>query len=133
MSAGRVVSINACIFRQLYSESSPSRAKSRAAIAARSDATAGVPVVFYHIIPRRPSMLYYGGYSPLERKEEPLLPFLRAQMRAPTFTADVVTAGDIYAGKLQQELAKAPDLTAVLVDQEGTERGGWVLVRIRKK
>lgn len=105
----------------------------RAAMAARSDAASGVPVVFYHIIPRRPSMLYYSGYSPLERKEEPLLPFLRAQMQAPNFTADVVTAGDVYAGTLQQELTKAPDLTAVLVDQEGTERGGWVLVRFRKK
>jgi 4-amino-4-deoxy-L-arabinose transferase-like glycosyltransferase len=105
----------------------------RAAMAARNDAAAGVPVIFYHIVPRRPSMLYYGGYSPLERKEEPLLPFLRAQIKAPTFTVDVVTAGDIYAGELRTELMKTPDMTAVLVDREGTERGGWVLVRFRKK
>jgi len=105
----------------------------RAAAAAQRDASGGVPVIFYHIIPRRPSMLYYGGYSPLERKEEPLLPFLRAQLRAPAFTADVVTAGDVFAGEVQQELAHAPDMTAAVVDREGTERGGWVLIRFRKK
>lgn len=105
----------------------------RAAMAARRDAAAGVPVIFYHIIPRRPSMLYYGGYSPLERKEEPLLPFLQQQLQAPTFAADVVTAGDVFAGELQRELAQSPDMTATLVDREGTERGGWVLVRFRKK
>ena len=103
------------------------------AAAARADATAGIPVIFYHIIPRRPSMLYYGGYSPLERKEEPLLPFLRAQLTAPTFTADVVTAGDIYAEKIAKELVQAPDIRVEVVHQEGTERGGWVLVRFRKK
>jgi hypothetical protein len=105
----------------------------RAAAAAHGDAAAGVPVVFYHIIPRRPSMLYYGGYAPLERTEEPLLPFLRLQLTAPTFAADVVTAGDIYAVKIQKELAQAPDMTATVLDQEGTERGGWVLLRFRKK
>ncbi len=105
----------------------------RAAAAAHRDAVAGVPVVFYHIIPRRPSMLYYGGYAPLERKEEPLLPFLRLQLKAPTFAADVVTAGDIYAGELQKELAQAPDITATVLDQEGTERGGWVLLRLSKR
>jgi 4-amino-4-deoxy-L-arabinose transferase-like glycosyltransferase len=105
----------------------------RAAAAARQDASAGVPVIFYHIIPRRPSMLYYGGYSPLERKEEPLLPFLKQQFKAPTFTVDVVTAGDVFATKVQQELAQTPDVTAAVVYQEGTERGGWVLVRFRKR
>ena len=105
----------------------------RAAAAARRDAVAGVPVVFYHIIPRRPSMLYYGGYSPLERKEEPLLPFLKLQLTAPTFEADVLTAGDIYAGELQNELRQAPEWTATVLDREGTERGGWVLVRLHKK
>jgi len=103
------------------------------AAAARADAANGTPVIFYHIIPRRPSMLYYGGYSPLERKEEPLLPFLREQMTAPTFTVDVVTAGDVYAEKVEKELAQAPDIRAEVVHQEGTERGGWVLVRFRKK
>jgi hypothetical protein len=105
----------------------------RVAAAAKPDATAGVPVIFYHIIPRRPSMLYYGGYSPLEREEEPLLPFLRAQLKAPRLTVDVVTAGDVYAGELQQELANAHDLTAEVVDREGTERGGWVLVRFQRR
>jgi 4-amino-4-deoxy-L-arabinose transferase-like glycosyltransferase len=104
-----------------------------AAAAAQKDAAAGTPVIFYHIIPRRPSMLYYGGYSPLERKEEPLLPFLKQQLAAPTFTVDVVTAGDVYDGEVQQELAHSPDVTATLIDREGTERGGWVLVRFRKK
>ena len=105
----------------------------RAAAAARADAAAGIPVVFYHIIPRRPSMLYYGGYSPLERREEPLLPFLKAQLKAPAFAADVVTAGDVYAGELQRELIRTPDMTAMVLDREGTERGGWVLIRFQKK
>lgn len=105
----------------------------RAAMAAQKDADAGTPVIFYHIIPRRPSMLYYSGYSPLERKEEPLLPFLRQQLAAPTYAVDVVTAGDVYAGEVQQELAQSPDITAELLYQGGTERGGWVTVRFRKK
>ncbi len=40
-------------------------------------AARGVPVVYYNIVPRRPSMLYYSDYSPFERKETPLLPFLQ--------------------------------------------------------
>ncbi len=103
------------------------------AAAASADAASGIPVLFYHIIPRRPSMLYYGGYSPLERKEEPLLPYLRAQMQGSVAQVDVVTAGDVYAGEIQGELAKAPDLRASELFQEGTERGGWVLLRFQKR
>ena len=43
----------------------------------RSDAASGVPVVYYGISPRLPSMLYYGAdYSPIERKEKGLGAFL---------------------------------------------------------
>jgi 4-amino-4-deoxy-L-arabinose transferase-like glycosyltransferase len=49
------------------------------AVAARVDASHGIPVVYYGISPRLPSMLYYGAeYSPIERKEKGLGAYLNS-------------------------------------------------------
>ncbi len=102
------------------------------AAAASDDAKVGIPIVYYHIVPRRPSMLYYGGYSPIETKVEPLLPFLRTLFSRSNSKVDVVTAGDIYASKLQTELNAVTDIRASVLAREGTERGGWVLLRLQR-
>jgi 4-amino-4-deoxy-L-arabinose transferase-like glycosyltransferase len=100
------------------------------AVAARPDAEKGLPVVFYNIIPRRPSMLYYARYAPLERKERPLLPFLRPFLQAEPHEADVVLPVRAWKESLRQELAAAPEMTARVLKQTGGEREGWVLLRI---
>ncbi|HZP84333.1 MAG TPA: glycosyltransferase family 39 protein, partial [Chthonomonadaceae bacterium] len=101
------------------------------AIAARPDAEKGLPVVFYNIIPRRPSMLYYARYAPLERKERPLLPFLRPFLQAEPHEADVVLPVRAWKEGLVQELAAVPEMTARVLKQTGGEREGWVLLRIQ--
>jgi 4-amino-4-deoxy-L-arabinose transferase-like glycosyltransferase len=102
----------------------------RAAIAARPDAERGVPVVFYNIVPRRPSMLYYGGYAPYEHKEPGLLPFLHDAIPANVPTVDVVTPRSSYEHLILPELAPAPFIKARLLANYGDQRSGWVLVQL---
>jgi 4-amino-4-deoxy-L-arabinose transferase-like glycosyltransferase len=100
---------------------------------ARADARAGLPILFYHIVPRRPSMNYYAvDYSPLETKETPLLPFLRPLLLASPRGADIITSQDILRELLQPELAAAPDLEGRVLLETGGERG-WVLLRIQPR
>jgi 4-amino-4-deoxy-L-arabinose transferase-like glycosyltransferase len=100
------------------------------AAVARPDAEAGLPIVVYNIIPRRPSMLYYARYAQLERKERPLLPFLRPFLNSAHPEADVLLPRRAWTESLQSELADAPDMTARVLRQVGDERGGWLLLRI---
>jgi 4-amino-4-deoxy-L-arabinose transferase-like glycosyltransferase len=102
-----------------------------AAAAARPDAERGVPVIFYDIIPRRPSMNFYAGYSPLERKEEPLLPFLRPSVPAGWRQVDVVTSSDVYDRQLLPELAAHPDLVETIRARRGGAHG-WVVVTVTR-
>jgi 4-amino-4-deoxy-L-arabinose transferase-like glycosyltransferase len=101
------------------------------AIAARPDATAGLPVVYYHIIPRRPSMLTYGRYAPLERKDTPLLPFVRPFLTSAHPQADVITSRRTFQEELTGELAAAPDVSARVLAATGNPANGWMLLRIR--
>jgi hypothetical protein len=76
------------------------------AAAARQDAHAGIPVIFFNIVPRRPSMLYYAAdYSPVERKEAPLLPYLDSALPPGTAAVDVVLSVRSYNELLLPEFA----------------------------
>jgi 4-amino-4-deoxy-L-arabinose transferase-like glycosyltransferase len=100
----------------------------RLAAAARADAEAGLPVVYYNIVPRRPSMLFYAGYAPFERKETPLRPFLRDTL--PTAREmDILTSTDTYETKLRPELAVAPEFALRPLRSEG----GWILLRLTRQ
>ena len=97
--------------------------------AARADAQAGIPVVFYSISPRRPSMLFYAGYSPLEHKEPGLLPFLAPTLSRTQRSADVIAPLKAYTKLLLPEIQAVPGATMQMLQQQ--ERGnGWVLARI---
>lgn len=102
----------------------------RLAAMARTDAQAGKLIVYYNIIPRRPSMLYYAEYSPLERKETPLLPFLRRYLTPARPEADVITPRSTFLRELQAELDSAPDLSVRRLAETGDPAGGWVLLRL---
>ena len=98
---------------------------------AKRDSEHGIPVVFYHFRDRRPSMLFYAGYSPYERKEAPLLPFLRDKLSS-TGEADVVVTRKDYLELLFPELSGAGFNSSVLNDSH-TDRGAWLLVRVIRK
>lgn len=104
-----------------------------AAAAALKDARAGVPIVFYHIVPRRPSMLYYAGYSPLELRDPPLLPLLRRSLQAPGAMADVITGRETRDRMVVPELKAAPELDWRTLEVFGPGDGGWVLLRVRRR
>ncbi|HLK59924.1 MAG TPA: glycosyltransferase family 39 protein [Chthonomonadaceae bacterium] len=95
---------------------------------ARSDAKAGLPVVFYHIIPRRPSMLYYArDYSPLERKEPLVLPTLRNLISPDRPEADVITSQAVLDRELTPEVASNSDVSLSILQRHGD----WLLLRVR--
>ena len=102
----------------------------RLARAARADAERGLPVVFYHIIPRRPSMLFYAGYSPLERKETPLLPFLQSVLPPGQSEADVITSHASLKSLLAPELRANPAVSYRILAESGGQAGGWALLRL---
>ncbi len=99
------------------------------AVAARPDARAGIPIVFYSIVPRRPSMLFYGQYSPLEHKETGLLAFLAPTLSATRRQADVIVPGRAYETLLLPEIRSVPGATIRLIQRRGFG-DGWVLARI---
>lgn len=96
---------------------------------ADTDAATGIPVVYYHIIPRRPSMLYYARYSPYERKEAPLLPFVRTALPG-AVRVDVVTSRAVLDNLLAPEVAAAPGSSLRVLAEHEAAGGGWVLVRV---
>jgi 4-amino-4-deoxy-L-arabinose transferase-like glycosyltransferase len=116
----------------------------RAAIAAQGDAARGIPVVFYNIIPRRPSMLYYAQYSPYEHKEPGLMPYLQTLPVADRETdqrrtdpkavgngeVDIVTSRATYERLLRLELAATPRYDARILAEYGAKPGGWLLLRL---
>ncbi len=80
----------------------------KAARQARGDAASGVPIVFYNITPRRPSMLYYAStYSPIERKEAPLLPYLNTALPVYRREVDVVVTAASMTKVLAPEVKTA--------------------------
>ena len=99
------------------------------ALAARSDVGAGIPIVYYHIVPRRPSMLFYGEYSPFEHKEAPLLPFLAACLTPTQREADIITNGQTYTRLLVPEINALPGATVRLLEKRGPA-DGWILARV---
>lgn len=98
---------------------------------AKSDSDRGIPVVYYHFRDRRPSMLFYANYSPYERKEAPLLPFLRDKLTT-TGESDVIVTRKDYLDLLFPELSGAGFNSSVL-NESRTDRGNWLLIRLIRK
>lgn len=96
---------------------------------ARTDAVHGVPIIFYHIIPRRPSMNFYAGYSPYERKETPLVPYLRQALPTAT-TFDVITSRSTLDTLLSPEVNGIPGARLMVLGQRGGAQG-WVRLRLK--
>jgi 4-amino-4-deoxy-L-arabinose transferase-like glycosyltransferase len=88
-----------------------------------------VPVIYYNIVPRRPSMLYYATYSPHERKEPPLLPDLARGMGE---EALIVTSLKSYNEKLLPELKSLTTMHFETIEREGEGRETYILVRLRR-
>ncbi len=104
----------------------------QAAIDARGDASAGIPIVFYNIIPRRPSMLYYAAtYSPIERKETPLLPYLQANLHGEMGPVDVVLSESSLEKYLNPE-AVAAGWRVKTLTRHGQAPNEWILVRLER-
>ena len=103
-----------------------------AAADARVDAANGIPIVFYNIIPRRPSMLFYArSYSPIERKETPLLPYLNAKLSSEFKNVDVVLSSASLDNYLVPEAAAAKWQVTTLT-QHGENPNKWLLVRLSR-
>ena len=100
---------------------------------ARTDAAIGLPVIYYNFGDRRPSMLFYArDYSPLERKEAPLLPFLRNYLPPGRPAADVITLRSTYEKQLKPEL----DAAGWVADRLASRDSGlatWDLMRIHPR
>ena len=100
------------------------------AMRARPDARLGSPVVFYSFGDRRPSMSYYArDYSPIERKETPLLPFLE-QLLPEQRTTDVITLRSTFEHQLREELVRA-HWSVELIGIRDSGLATWILLRIR--
>ncbi len=95
---------------------------------ARPDERAGIPVVYYHVVPRRPSMLFYAEYAPFEHKETPLLPFLATCLTKPQREADIICTGQSY-DILVKEIAAVKGATIRSMERRGPV-DGWVLSRV---
>lgn len=99
---------------------------------ANTDAARGIPIVYYHIIPRRPSMLFYANYSPYEHKEVPLFPWLTKTIPPSIPQVEVITSAHTWLHALSAEVASR-HLTAKVLRWRGKALGGWVLLRIELK
>lgn len=103
----------------------------QAAVAARAEARSGCPVLYYHIVPRRPSMNFYADtYTPYETKETPFLPYLRRLLSPARPQAAVIASEPVWRTILKPELDAAPDVSVehLPIPEEGA--GGWLLLRL---
>ena len=96
---------------------------------ARADAERGIPIVYYNIVPRRPSMNFYAGYAPIETKDGPLLPALRPFVNAAHPDVDILTTRDTFARQLMPEIEAAPGVTVKTLAARGPH-DDWMLVRV---
>ncbi|CEK13237.1 ArnT family glycosyltransferase [Chthonomonas calidirosea] len=96
---------------------------------ANKDAILGIPIVYYHIIPRRPSMLFYANYSPYEHKELPLLPWLTKMVPLNKGWVDVITSADTWQHHLQPELQQYK-IPVHILKWRGGPPGGWLLLQL---
>ncbi len=100
------------------------------AAAARSDAERGIPIVYYNILPRRPSMNFYAGYAPLETHETPLLPFLARYLAPAQRQADVICSRDSFERILRPEFTAANGVRFTITGVTVANKSGWVLLRV---
>ncbi len=101
------------------------------AIRARRDALLGTAVIFHRFQDRRPSMLFYSDYTPIEKKEAPLLPILSPLLRGGQ-SADVVISRKNFESSLMPELRTA-NMQGITLFQSETDGGEWLLVRVSNR
>lgn len=99
------------------------------AAAARPDVQAGIPALFFNVVPRRPSMLFYAGYAPFEHKETPLLPFLGHCLTPTQREMNIITTGNSFTRLLVPEISALPGATVRLLQKRGPA-DGWVMARV---
>lgn len=100
---------------------------------ARQDGKRGIPVVYYGFGDRRPSMLFYArDYSPFERKETPLLPFLRPYLDPSRKFADIITLKSTFEKQLKPELDAAGWRSDKLAGRD-SGIAVWYLLRVRPR
>ncbi len=87
------------------------------------------PILYYNIVPRRPSTLFYANYSPIERKDPPLAPFLDTLLTGQKPTVLVLVSQASFEGRLRPELVLHPQYRVETV----RETAGWLLFRLTKK
>ncbi|MDE2127359.1 MAG: glycosyltransferase family 39 protein [Armatimonadetes bacterium] len=99
----------------------------RMAVAAKADAASGVPIIYFHIVPRRPSMNYYGGYSPDERRDIPLLPYAHPFLDQSKVGVDIVTTDHNSTTYVAPEARAEGDTWRILA-----EDNGWLVGRLER-
>jgi hypothetical protein len=110
----------------------------RMAVAARPDSLAGTPILFvnptklFGLPPRRPSMLYYGGYSPFETGEPAFPATLREVMSPGVNEADIITNGQCYADLVEPHVRHTGSLAIRILQRTGAPKSGWVLARVER-
>lgn len=98
------------------------------AISANTLHAPGETVIYYNIVPRRPSMLFYADYSPVEQKDPPLTPLLATLLTPQNRTVLVALSRDSYRKRLEIELKTSPQIFVTVLK----ETDGWLLLRLKK-
>ena len=101
-----------------------------AAKAAGAAQRSGEPILFLDISPRRPSMLFYVDYSPIEEKDPPFGPIIkRALSKHESFIA--VLSRPSFENRIVNELSILHAHAEVL-SEKGDGKTGWLAVRISR-
>ncbi len=100
------------------------------AMAANGDAARGVPVLYVGVVPRRPSMLFYSTYSPLECNTTKALSLLERLQAKGASAADLIASADVYEAVQRELTARHPAWRTDELARRGALRGGWIEVRV---
>jgi 4-amino-4-deoxy-L-arabinose transferase-like glycosyltransferase len=99
--------------------------------AANGDANRGMPVLYFNIVPIRPSMFFYARYSPIEARGKELTPILDRILSPAVPQMDLIATRNVVSEVVQPDVQESGRYTAQLLKQTGDSHGGWALVRIQ--
>jgi 4-amino-4-deoxy-L-arabinose transferase-like glycosyltransferase len=97
---------------------------------ANGDADRGIPIVYYNIVPRRPSMNFFARYSPFEMRGPLIVPAMHVITRGGP-QADLVTTVDTLNRFLRPEIGFSHGWRLEMLKQTGGPTG-WALVRLSR-
>jgi 4-amino-4-deoxy-L-arabinose transferase-like glycosyltransferase len=97
---------------------------------ANRDAERGVPIVYYDIVPRRPSMLFFARYSPFELPA-PLVLRMLDRVAPGSDMFDLIMSLDTLDRKLRPEVDSSHGWQMHLLKRTGG-RAGWAIVRLTR-